>query len=92
MASFASLRFMLDHGPIGMVLFPATHFLVKCRNLKEQMEREAHVTRPPTDKLSWDFSAFVQYALKVIAIMDERKKAESAQKRALTPEYPIEPS
>jgi hypothetical protein len=49
------------------------------------MEREAHVTRPPTDKLSWDFSAFVQYALKVIAIIDEQKKAESAQKRDLTP-------
>jgi hypothetical protein len=85
MASFASLWFMLDHGPIGIALFPATHLLVNCRNLKERMEREADVTRPPTDKLSWDFSAFVQYALKVIAIIDERKKAESAQKRALTP-------
>jgi hypothetical protein len=85
MASFASLWFMLDHGPIGIALFPATHLLVNYRNLKERMERKADVTRPLTDKLSWDFSAFVQYALKVIAIIDERKKAESAQKRALTP-------
>jgi hypothetical protein len=86
MASFASFWFMLDHGPIGMALFPATHFSMNCRNSKDQMEREAHVTQPPTDKLSWDFSAFVHYALKVIAIIDERKKAESARKRDLTPE------
>jgi hypothetical protein len=84
-ASFASLWFMLDHGPIGIALFPATNLLVNRRNSKEQMEREAHVTQPPTDKLSWDFCAFVQYALKIIAIIDEQKKIESARKHPLTP-------
>jgi hypothetical protein len=49
------------------------------------MQREADVTPPPTDKFGWDFSAFVQYALKVIAIIDERKKVESARNRALSP-------
>jgi hypothetical protein len=49
------------------------------------MERESKVTRPDTNKLKWDYSAFVQYTLKVIAIVREREKAERVRRRTLPP-------
>jgi hypothetical protein len=53
-------------------------------DFEKVMKHESEPTRLPTDKLKWNFSAFVQYALKVIAIIQERKKAENMRKRALT--------
>jgi hypothetical protein len=50
------------------------------------MEHDSEPTRLPTDKLKWNFGAFVQYALKVIAITQKRKKAENMRKRTSAPE------
>jgi hypothetical protein len=49
------------------------------------MEREAEFSLPHTNKLDWDYRAFVQYALGVIALIEEREKAENLQKHALEP-------
>jgi hypothetical protein len=47
------------------------------------MESEPELTRWQTNKLSWDFNAFVQYALKVIAIVKVQENAENVPKRDL---------
>jgi len=47
------------------------------------MEHESGLAGLHTNKLSWDYSAFVRYALEVIAIVKQREKAESVRKRAL---------
>jgi hypothetical protein len=49
------------------------------------MEREAEVSLPHTNKLDWDYRAFVQYALGVIAIVKEREEAAKLRDHALEP-------
>jgi hypothetical protein len=49
------------------------------------MEGDSEVTRPRRNELSWDYRAFVKYAVEVLAIIKEREKADSVRKRALTP-------
>jgi hypothetical protein len=47
------------------------------------MERKSELTRSHPNKVGWDYSAFVEYALQVIAIIKEREK--SVLRRALAP-------
>jgi hypothetical protein len=49
------------------------------------MKRESKVTRPGTNKLKRDYSAFVQYAVRVITVVREREKAESVRRGTLPP-------
>jgi hypothetical protein len=53
---------------------------VSYRNLNKAIEGESEIARPRTNK-HWDYSAFVQYALQVIAIIREREQAKGVRKR-----------